>query len=752
MRVRWAVGLGLCCAVLAARPLAAQTGTSGMPELQAAIARTAGAIRALCPSADSSDRGALLREELRRADRAATSREVADWHALGCTRALLYVAEAISRPGLLMAVGTSWHEGAVAVLLRGLELRADHEASAALLAELALAEAIGPEPREVAAGLVGAVKAGVRGSMALRGCSEFARRTGALAESASCTALALEAGLDSVWQLINASRLAVAAGDTGTAQRRFGMAAAAARDSSDWATLGWHLRWFLEPAEEVEWRVLPGSQRPPWIRDRFAARDVRDGRAPGSRLAEHFTRLDTVEARFTVLLTRRQMGRFDHAATPEARPFRGAGSVRNVEAWYEPGLIAAQPYREFHRWEPRFDDRAVIWMRFGAPLHRVRWSGRDTARVLGCAQCAKVQVDAEGTTNTREAWQYVIDGRALLLSFESEQFSGVVEATRLVAGVLGSYFCGVDAARCDATNRSQLAFSRNWEMVRDSRDPILSALPPETVARIRQEDHAQVREATQQDDNAVRVEHPIAVVAQLARVWDPSSGAMLAVVPYAVRVGDVLRDEDSTGITATMAVTLRQWDPGSAEWQSTGFVRRLRLPDRLRNSSHLTGYLVTPSTPGTGAWSLVVAQGDAHRGRAWADRLPSLGGGALRLSDLVLGATSQDQSWTTTRGTVVPLGPLGAFDKNEPVSLYWQVQSESTQEQAQVTIALHEVGARGDTRPALEVTFEGRIGAGLTEWQRDLGVGRLDGGAYRVEVIVEAGGATTRRSGRLLLR
>jgi hypothetical protein len=224
------------------------------------------------------------------------------------------------------------------------------------------------------------------------------------------------------------------------------------------------------------------------------------------------------------------------------------------------------------------------------------------------------------------------------------------------------------------------------------------------------------------------------------------------VVPYAVRVGDVLRDEDSTGITATMAVTLRQWDPTTAEWQSTDFVRRLRLPDRLRNNSHLTGYLVTPGTAGTGAWSLVVAQGEEYRGRAWADRVAPLGDGPLRLSDLVFGAASQGQTWTTTRGTVVPLGPLGAFDKDEPVALYWQVRSTATHDNARITIALHKVGGRGDARPALAISLEGRVAAGLTEWQRDLGVRQLDDGEYRIEVVVEAGGETVRRSGRLLLR
>jgi hypothetical protein len=214
----------------------------------------------------------------------------------------------------------------------------------------------------------------------------------------------------------------------------------------------------------------------------------------------------------------------------------------------------------------------------------------------------------------------------------------------------------------------------------------------------------------------------------------------------------VLRDEDSTGITATMAVTLRQWNPADAEWRSTDFVRRLRLPARLRNSSHLTGYLVTPGSAGTGAWSLVVTQGEDYRGRAWADRLAPLGNGSLVLSDLILGAASQGQVWTTTGGSTVPLGPLGAFTRTEPVSLYWQVRSAAAHEAARITVTLHRIGARGDARPALEVAFEGRVAAGLSEWQRDLGVQHLDDGEYRLEVAIAVGDLVTRRHARLLLR
>jgi hypothetical protein len=235
-------------------------------------------------------------------------------------------------------------------------------------------------------------------------------------------------------------------------------------------------------------------------------------------------------------------------------------------------------------------------------------------------------------------------------------------------------------------------------------------------------------------------------------VWDPRSGQPLAVIPYAVRLGDVDRRADSSGASATLHFTIRQWSAARAEWQESSFERNLRIGGRPSDDARLTGYSVVRSAPDVSAWSFFAAQAGDRLGRAWEDRLPPLPGGALALSDLVLGATSQGQRWTTTGGTVVPLGPLGAFDKDEPVSLYWQVRSEALHESARITIALHRIGARGDARPALEVTFDGRIERGLSEWQRDLGARQLDDGEYRVEVVVRADEVEVRRQGRLLLR
>ena len=749
------------CLLPAQRESSGGDGTNGSPppsgiaELRAAIAATNTAIRASCPHSAPEDRGALLETESARSAVVRRGRATAsDWHALGCARALLYAADVIAREGVLMSLGDSWHKGATRSLLEALALEPGHAASAELLGELALAENHPAEQERIGQALGSAAELGARGAMTLRGCAEFNRRAGDRQVAARCGELALEAGVDSTWQLVHLAWLRFVAADTTEGQRLFHRAVATARDSASWAPIVWQLRWFLEPEEEAEWSALPDSLRTSWVRDRFTMRDVRDGRAPGSRMAEHFARLAYADSAFRRGLHRSQWERFQFASTPD-NPL-GYGWVAK---WVEPGVVPAQPWRFYLGRHPGFDDRAAVWMRWGRPETRIPWSGgmylsaTTSARPTG--YCASGLVEHEipeygiqlchpsgSHHNVREAWLYRLDGGGLLVHFEGEQFDGSAEATRLVAGVLGSYLCDIDSRRCSMTNRATATPSI----------PTFPPLNPETVGQLRLEDEAMLELATTTDDNAVRGEHPIATVATLARVWDPRSGAQLAVVPYAVKVGDVAREEDSTGVTATIALTLRQWDGRQGSWQETDAVRRLRLPARLRGKSHLTGYLVVPTTPSVSAWSLVASQGADRRGRAWQVDTRSLDSGPLVLSDLILGATSQGQTWHTTGGTDVPLGPLGAFDRNEPLTVYWQVQSTTVREDATIRVALVRVTPR-EEREALALEFAARIGAGLTELQRLVGIERLDDGEYRLEVTVtDADGTVARRSARLLVR
>jgi len=704
------------------------------------------AIHFACPGAAMA-RGELFTAESRVAGRTQSDpTDAGAWHELACARARLDLDGSTGREGILMPLGTSWQEGAINAELKALALTPNRRESAELLAVLMSDQ---PEPKPAQAiriALARAVISGVAAPAAVRGCASLSLRLGDLAATNRCVEIGLEGGADSTWQLLMLARLASRTIDTAFVMTLFDGALGSAHDAAAWSEVGWHLRWFLEPDEWSEWQMLDDASRGGWVLDRLASRDIRDGKRAGARLVEHFHRLDYAEEHFRLSVPRNQRGRFAVAATPENR----IGSDW-VAKFRDPALAPAAPWRFYARFDYHHDDRAAVWMRWGKPEKAIPWSGSilidpggdpcrggSSDKPEGLEYAIDTCLPAGLHVNTREVWVYHIDEATLLLNFEAEEFDASQSATRLVGGVLGLYMCAVDNSRCVMANRSSAHG--------------LPAISQSQIATLRQADRENIREATTHDDNSVRVEHHIATVATLSRVWDPASGATLAVLPYALRIGDLAIDPDSS--TATIDLAVRQWNPVTASWQTTEVTRRLRLPASRDKDAFVTGYFVVPSTPGVSAWSLVAGQGADRLGRTFADRVPPLATGPLTISDVVLGAESQGQDWQTTGGRTVPLGPLGAYDRKQPVAVYWQVQSARARGRVRTTIRLLRTDRKGVGKVALEVATEGELAKGLTEVQREVGVAQLDPGAYRLEVeLTDLGDhVTVKRSAPLLLR
>jgi hypothetical protein len=695
--------------------LSAQGGT-----LDSLLARAAAPVDQLCPATRSVS-------ELRHREGILTARAASgatdSLLELGCARAQLYVMKSIAREGWRMPSGTSWQEGAIHASMDALDAEPASAAAADLLGAVALMDRRPKLHAAIADRLVRAHDLGARGASALRGCAEIARLAGDADGAVRCSRSAIVAETDVAWHQLNLTRIAYAQGDSLAAQRFFSNALDASADTA-WHHVEWHLHWFLEPEELEEWDQLADDARAGWIRSRLAARDIRNGRPSGSRLAEHFARLEHVDRVFRRQLTRHDLARLRHAATPESEL-----PDSFVMKYWEPGLVPAGPYRFHAGAHPEYDDRAAIWMRFGSPVQRIHWTARDW-------QDPKDPPKPFLATNVREVWTYEVDGLTLLLNFEAEKFDGNTEATRLVIGVLGSYLCDVDTWRCNLTTRAS--------------SPGFPPLNGEHIATLREVDLEHLTQATTKDDHGVRAARTITTLARVHRVWDPASGAVLGVLPYAVRTQDVADRRDTT---TTFTLTVRQWDPGTGAWLEAAIPRALRLPRDRPGDGYLTGHAVVASGAGVSAWSVVAAQDTVAWGRAWADRAPPLGSDALAISDVILGAASQGQRWRTTGGTEVPLAPLGAFDRNEPMTLYWQVKSAIARDELRTTVALYRTDGKSE-EPALQIAFTARVAAGLTEELRDVGIGRLDGGRYRVEVVLTdpSDGATVRRSGELLVR
>jgi len=693
------------------------------PQLSATIA-------AACPS-PTTDRGQLLRfadrygDSLRKRDG-----DAALWFATACLRADLFSAGAIAHEGIEMGSGASWEQGAVNALLRALALRPADPHAADLLARLALDDVDVKAVAMIRATLARAQGAGAATAATYRACSEFAWRAHDTTAARNCATASLAAGLDSTWQLIRLARLRFVAFDTASGNRLFQQAADAAHDSAAKLEVTWHLQWFLTPDEEREWQRAVDSQPGRWIRDRLASRDVRDGRPSGARLAEHFARLEYVEDHFRLAVPRNVAAglRTGPATRESADPPHCA-----VTSCSEPGQVWAIEWREYRRWQTDFDDRGIVWMRFGQPDRRIPW----TCPILKC------QV-------AREAWVYAIDGRDMLLSFENEAFDGSVEATRLVSGVLGSYFCDVDTRRCRLTSLSQAdAATQANKFVKA---PTFAMVKPEDIEHIRVEDRAAIGAATTTDDNSLRGQRFIETVARLHRLWDPATGEPLALVTYAIRNGDLGMTTRADMLDADITLTVRQWDPAADVRRDTTFHRHNEFVSG-RVPRDWTGFLLIPSTAGVTSWSVAVSQPDHRLGRAFEDPGTPLGTGPVALSDLVIGANAEPLRWGGGPDAI-PLAPFDAINRTDTLRLYYEVKSTHVAN-VHTVLALYrtDIPKQANT-PALQVASATTLRTGIAEVTPSVVVSQLAKGDYRIEVRIEDSGGKVmvRRTAALTLQ
>ncbi|MEO5799696.1 MAG: hypothetical protein ABIZ70_10225 [Gemmatimonadales bacterium] len=569
---------------------------------------------------------------------------------------------------------------------------------------------------------------------AARGCVTLNEAAGSLALAEACNRVALQAGVDSTWQLIYAARLAARRADTSMTIGLFRMSLGTAGRRVEWGELAWHLKWFLAPEEWAEWLHLPDSVRSRWTEDRFVMRDLRDGKPNGARVVEHFLRLDHAEKFFSIYVPRRVRGRLLLPATGQSQLPPDSTSL-----YWEPALVSAPAFRVAPRWDARFDDRATIWMRFGKPSETREWSGIDTVRP---PMNMKPGREARYVSNVREAWLYVLDGQRLILQFEPELFTRSTQPTRLVAGVLGSYICGLDVWRCKLTSQAEVANRPGGRPV-----------PRDDMAALDVDDRAIIASALARDDNSRRPEHPIFVLASLYRVWDGVTGTPLTILPWAIPIKELDVQTIGSDEVVQFALELRSVGGAADSLPVVEQQKRLRLPTRRAGDAKVTGVLSGPATHNMASWAIAIQQGTDRNGRTGRQRLEPMGGGALVLSDVILGASSQGQSWTSTAGTVVPLAPLGAFSRKEAVSLYVQLRATERIPDASATLAIYQLD-RDDSTPALQVRFTSPVASGISELQREVDVSRLKAGSYRMEIVVteRRNGLTASRSAPLLIR
>lgn len=701
-----------------------------------------------------------------------TPKWASGWYGLGIARLALARSGVPAKPGPLQALGMSWEAGAGHALVRALELDTTDSSAATALALAAI-------PREGKSQLEGRVAMlrqvrDLLGPAALLGASRVERVAGSRDSAVVLLRKALASGVvDSGAVAIQLARELYATNDAAAGSRVL-IEGASTTSTAGQSAYRQELAWVAEPRELAAWDSLAPADRPRWLRQFWAGRDVSEGWPDGARLVEHYRRVEQAWRDFTLalppsgrqiassttggidtfvdeLLARRMNGAEGLSYLQDlevAAADGGVGSGSDAQAVAAALANASQmkalgldgPFRSFRTTQDVLDDRGVVWIRYGKPDKMVSSAG-------GLAM---------------QVWSYERLKPRLVVQFQEENFDGQVGATRLVpslisaAGRFRDQFCGIEPSLCAMVtsdpsstynDAAPLSAGAGRQYAQQKSDG--GRLTPAMIDRVVREGAVQLARATTSDANPRPFSGAIDPLVQIYGLTRPESGRPLALIAFAIPGEQLLGSTPPAAAGRTvysvrMSVALLDSEGRRLDVDT---LRNFAVATALKKGQYLTGTLEIPVPAGRYKGSLLLGQSD---GRGAVATLPGIGvpgmAGRLNISSIVLGRDGSGAAWRTGESTV-PLNPLGTFQEGGSAELYYQVVGQTPGTKYQTILEFFD--ATSPDRSALTLRFEEEAGAGLREVQRTVGLSTLKPGRYTLRVTVEGGGARDFESSRL---
>ncbi|HET9066508.1 MAG TPA: hypothetical protein VFN22_11875 [Gemmatimonadales bacterium] len=699
------------------------------------------------------------------------------WYAMGITRLALARAAVLAKPGPLQILGMSWEAGAGHALVRSLELDSTNSDAATALALAGI-------PRE------GKAQLGKRldmlrrirpllGPAALLGAARVERVAGSRDSAAALFERALASGVvDSGFVATQLAR-ELYASNRAEAGAQVLIRGASTTTKEGQTAYRRELEWVAEPSELAAWDSVPAVDRPAWLRQFWAGRDVQEGWPDGTRLVEHYRRIETAWKDFTLalppsgrqisasttggidtfvdeLIERRMSGAegvsFEQDAVMAGKAVSNTSDEPLGGRETQAGAIAAQitdglliasqmkalglggPFRAFRTTQDVLDDRGVVWIRYGKPDKMVSSAG-------GVAM---------------QVWAYDHIEPRLVLQFQEENFVGQAGATRLVptllnvAGRFRDQFCGIEPSLCAVNTSSEDLKYNDASPLKESGVGLRYAdaktdggrLTPAVVDRIVRTGAAQVVRATTTDANPRVFTKAVDPIVQLYGLATPGGGQSVALAAFAIP-GDQLdgtQPPAAGGRTVYAVRMMLSLLDGQGRRVDIDTLRNFAVASPLEKGQFLSGTLEVPLPPGRYRGSLLISQAD---GRGAVATLPGIGvpgpGTRLTISSVVLGREGSGTIWRSGNA-VVALNPLGAFTEKGQAELYYQVAGQAPGTSYQTTLEFFD--ASSPDKSALTLRFDEHAEATFREVHRTVGLANLKPGQYRLKVTVTGGGAS----------
>ncbi len=390
------------------------------------------------------------------------------------------------------------------------------------------------------------------------------------------------------------------------------------------------LRWFATPAELASWDSVSSDSAAPWLRHFWIARDIRDGRRPGERLAEQLRRYQYAVQNFA--LASRHRG-FDVA-------FAFSDSTQQ-----------------------EFDDRGVVYLRHGRPDQRTQFSGTGM--------------------EPNESWLYRggdADGSDMILHFAAfrdvqdfrlvQSLLDICDPRRNTNDLLRSTAAGpaltTDQRECV---QSRAHLSEIYQRLAQTTDDASSNL----WAGERQQSMEAVHHAVSTDSYALHFDTELHPVVSLFAVADAARHPELHLV-FAVPVDRLHPRETDGGTTYPLALRMLVFDSSGRLVGALDTLRVFRASGRIQPGSFLTEQMAMRVPAGNFLYSFVIEEPGASTGDAVSHQpleIPRLDT-TFAASDVILGREGSGLVWRRPEGEVA-LNPLMRYPQGGVATIYYEL-------------------------------------------------------------------------------
>jgi hypothetical protein len=486
-------------------------------------------------------------------------------------------------------------------------------------------------------------------------------------------------------------------------------------------------------------RALELGSAAAWIRNFWLRRDAEDVRYEGDRLREHLRRWIIANERYRVVDPDRRT--LFHEPWAPITPCVPKDSFSLVQAGAREAVDPLDPRRN----ERILDDRGLMYMRHGEPL-RVVWTmgGADrdarTAEEIARNELRRSEmsadwVDAEISLrsqartfedrglNFAEVWTFLIEGKVRSYMFRGSSYLGYNAPTTLTSDISSPEL---------ALLRAQLdpRFMTVWSRYQNPFPPKVPIACMVTIQRLAKEVRQDLMLGGSTDAHPLLFPVSVMPSVQVAAVGHPADGTEQVVVAYALPAWRMAVTRVDSGFVYHTQWRLTAVDAAGTIRRSEGelpFFRR----DSLGEGRFLSGTLTLPVPAGTWQVGLAFWQPDDLHGGTIQARGIRLDGGAVTLSDLILGRQDDAVRWNG-----IPMNPLGTWKRGSILEVHTELRGVSAAE-VQTTFEVRQID-RTTGRPAVRVATATAITGMITTIDRSLALGRLAPGVYRLTMTVEA--------------